>query len=149
MPKPVVLIVEDDFMIADCLEEILVAAGFTVCGIAGTTAEAIALGERHNPDLGIIDLRLADGGIGTDVAAALCTRSKFGVLYVSGNPDHPRLQNAEGNACIGVRIRRGPPTWSARDLSLILRTFFRASVRTGSGVAHGDHQRSRAPAPMA
>jgi DNA-binding response OmpR family regulator len=101
MQKPVVLIVEDDFMIADCLEEILVEAGFTVCGIAATVAEAIALGEQRDPDLGVIDLRLAEGGVGTDVAAALRLRGGFGVLYASGNPDHPLLQSAEGEASIG------------------------------------------------
>jgi len=100
MQKPLVLIVEDDFMIADCLEEILVEAGFTVCGIAATTAEAIALGEQHKPDLGVIDLRLAEGGVGTYVAAALRLRGRFGVLYASGTPDHALLKSAKGEASI-------------------------------------------------
>jgi DNA-binding NtrC family response regulator len=100
MRKSIVLIVEDDFMIADCLEEILTAAGFSVCGIASTTAEAIALGERCNPDLGVIDLRLSEGGFGTDVAAALHARGGFGVLYASGNPDHPLFRSATGEGLI-------------------------------------------------
>jgi Ca2+-binding RTX toxin-like protein len=52
-------------------------------------------------------------------------------------------------AVSNVCIRRGPPTGLARDLSLLLRAFFRAPVRTGSGVADGDHQRSRAAALLA
>jgi two-component system, response regulator PdtaR len=95
-----VLIVDDDFMVADCLEEILVEAGYQVCGIAGTIEDAIALGEEHHPDLGIIDLRLADGRYGTEVAAALRTRGAFGVLYATGNPDHPILREAEGEGYI-------------------------------------------------
>jgi DNA-binding response OmpR family regulator len=59
MPK--VLIVEDDFMIADCLEEILVDAGYEVCGIAREVDEAIAMGKELRPDLAVIDLRLAAG----------------------------------------------------------------------------------------
>lgn len=95
-----VLIVEDDFIIADNLEEVLVDAGYEVCGIAGNVAEAIKLGEQHRPDLGVIDLRLAYGEYGTDVAAALCPRGGFGVLYASGNPEHELLTTAQGDGCI-------------------------------------------------
>ena len=95
-----VLIVEDDFMVADCLEEILCAAGFEVCGIAGDVTNAVALGEQHEPDLAVIDFRLTDGQYGTDVGAALCDRIDVGVIYASGNPDDPRLQAAKGAACI-------------------------------------------------
>jgi DNA-binding response OmpR family regulator len=98
MPK--VLIVDDDLMIADCLEEILMDAGYEVCGIAGGVAEAIALGEAHEPDLAVIDLRLSNGELGTQVAAALCADARLGVLYATGNPEHPSLQNAPGEGWI-------------------------------------------------
>lgn len=101
MQKPVVLIVEDDLMIADCLEEILETAGYSVCGIATTTEQAIELGKRYTPDLGVFDLRLSDGGMGTDVGEALLPRDGFGVLYASGNPDHERFSSAAGEAVIG------------------------------------------------
>jgi DNA-binding response OmpR family regulator len=96
-----VLIVEDDLMIADDLEEVLIEAGYDVCGIATTVAQAIQLGEQHRPDLGVIDLRLRDGEYGTAIAAALCQRGDFGILYVTGNPDHPMLTGATGVGCIG------------------------------------------------
>lgn len=95
-----VLIVEDDFMVADCLEEILLAAGFQVCGITGNVTEAIFLGKRDSPDFAIIDFRLMDGEYGTKVGAALCETTDVAVLYVSGNPDDPRLREAKGAACI-------------------------------------------------
>ena len=87
-----VLIVEDDFMIADCLEAILVEAGYEVCGIAGTVPEGVLLGRRCNPDLAILDLRLRGGHFGTEVAAALRVSNRCGVLYATGNPDHPLLK---------------------------------------------------------
>jgi DNA-binding response OmpR family regulator len=95
-----VLIVEDDVMIADCLEEFLVEAGYEICGIAGSVPEAIHLGEKYKPDLAVIDLRLSGGRLGTEVAAALCGSIGLGVLYVSGNPDHVMLATASGHACI-------------------------------------------------
>jgi len=110
MPK--VLIVEDDFMMADCLEEVLVTAGYEVCGIAGNVADAIRLGEQHEPDLGIVDLRLSDGSYGTDAVTALRRRYRlgdhphtFGVLYATGNPRHPLILHAEGEGCIGKPYR--------------------------------------------
>jgi response regulator of citrate/malate metabolism len=66
-----VLIAEDDLMIADMAEEILVSNGYEVCGIARTVAEAVALGRDNLPDLAILDMRLADGGLGTQIAAEL------------------------------------------------------------------------------
>src|SRR3954452_21399971 len=99
-PMPKVLIVDDDLMIADCLEEILMDAGYEVCGIAGGVAEAIALAEQHQPDLAVIDLRLSNGELGTQVAAALCAGARLGVLYATGNPHHAGLKNAQGDGCI-------------------------------------------------
>jgi DNA-binding response OmpR family regulator len=95
-----ILLVDDDFMLADCLEEALVDAGYEVCGIAGTVEDAIALGEAHRPDIGIFDLRLADGRSGTEVAAALRGRYRLGVLYATGNADHASLLDAEGEGYI-------------------------------------------------
>jgi DNA-binding response OmpR family regulator len=96
-----VLIAEDDLMIAEMTEEILAAHGYEVCGIARTVDEAVALGRHHKPDLAIIDLRLADGGIGTEIATHLNEDlGSVGVLYASGNIAHVTLTAAEGQACL-------------------------------------------------
>jgi CheY-like chemotaxis protein len=93
-----VLIVEDDLMIADMAEEMLVEHGYEVCGIARSVAEAVALGLRHQPDLAIIDLRLADGDLGTEVAAQLKALGRLGVLYATGNMAQIIL--TDGDACL-------------------------------------------------
>jgi DNA-binding response OmpR family regulator len=80
-----VLIVEDDLMLADLAEAILVEHGYEVSGIARTVAHAVALARRFMPDLVILDLRLAQGGLGTEVAAQLSPLGAPGILYVSGN----------------------------------------------------------------
>jgi two-component system, response regulator PdtaR len=61
-----VMIAEDDLFMADMLEDTLVAAQYEVCGIARTVDKAVELCERHHPDLAILDLRLAEGSLGTD-----------------------------------------------------------------------------------
>ena len=103
MPK--VLIAEDDLMIADMVEEILVDAGYEVCGIARTVAEAVRLGRRHKPDLAVLDLRLAGGGLGTEIAAQLCGLGKLGVLYATGNISQIGLTTADGHACLSKPYR--------------------------------------------
>ncbi len=62
---PTVMIAEDDLLVADMLEEVLVNSGYDVCGIANTVDKAVELGERHKPDLAILDIRLAQGGLGS------------------------------------------------------------------------------------
>ena len=64
---PSVMIAEDDLLVADMLEETLTQGGYDVCGIARTVDKAVELGERHRPDLAILDIRLAEGGLGTEV----------------------------------------------------------------------------------
>jgi CheY-like chemotaxis protein len=66
-----ILIAEDDLMIADMTEDVLITNGYEVCGIARTVGEAVALAQHHKPDLAIIDMRLADGGLGTQIADEL------------------------------------------------------------------------------
>jgi DNA-binding response OmpR family regulator len=94
------LIAEDDLMIADMVEQILVDAGYEVCGIARTVAEAVRLGRRHKPDLAVLDLRLAGGGLGTEIAAQLGGLGKLGVLYATGNISQITLTTADGHACL-------------------------------------------------
>jgi CheY-like chemotaxis protein len=98
MPK--VLIAEDDLLVADMMREYVVNAGYEVCGTASTVAEAVDLGQRHHPDLAVLDLRLANGGLGTDIAAQLGRRGSLGILYATANAGRIVLVPADGDACI-------------------------------------------------
>ena len=98
-----VLIVEDDLMLADFSEEMLVERGYEVCGIARTVTEAVALARRSPPDLVMLDLRLADGGLGTEVAAQLRASGKPGILYITGNMSQVAL--TDGDACLSKPYR--------------------------------------------
>lgn len=103
--KMTVLIVEDDFLIADMAEEFLVNHGFDVCGIAGTVEQAVALGRLHKPDLALIDYRLADGGLGTEVGTRLRATGGVGILYATGHYSTDALKDADGDASIGKPYR--------------------------------------------
>lgn len=114
MPK--VLIVEDDLMLADFAEEILLAHSYEVIGIARTVTEAIVLARHAMPDFVILDLRLADGGLGTEVAAQFPRFGRPGILYVTGNMSQIALTSADGDACLSKPYR---PADLIRSLQIV------------------------------
>jgi DNA-binding response OmpR family regulator len=97
---PTVMIAEDDLMISEMMRDFLEDAGYEVCGIASTVAGAVALGERHQPDLAILDLRLADGGLGTEIVARLGRSDTLGILYATANAGGIALSAGDGDARI-------------------------------------------------
>lgn len=94
-----VLIAEDDLMIADMVEAFLTAAGYQVSGIARTVDEGVKLARTSRPDLAILDMRLADHGLGTEIATKLDIGPRVGILYASGNIDQV-MKLADHDACI-------------------------------------------------
>ncbi len=100
-----VLIAEDELMIADILEQTLTASGFEVCGIARTVDEGAALGELHKPDLAILDVRLAKGGNGQEIAHRLKSKGKLGVLYATGESRKTAVASSDGEASIAKPYR--------------------------------------------
>jgi DNA-binding response OmpR family regulator len=101
-----VLIAEDELLIADVLEEALVAGGYEVCGIARTVDQAVALIGLHNPDLAVLDVRLAQGGRGPEIVQQANGKGKFGVLYATGDDARTSLlTQLDGEAAIAKPYR--------------------------------------------
>jgi DNA-binding response OmpR family regulator len=100
-----VLVVEDDLMIADAAEEVLVRAGFIVCGIARTVGTAVTLAVTHQPDLLFIDLSLAEGGLGSQIPSRLRNYARCGILYATGSVAKITLNDQDGDACLAKPYR--------------------------------------------
>lgn len=80
-----VLIVEDEWLIAESLQETLQEAGFVICGPVGRISEAIILIESREVDVAVLDVNLR-GEASLPVARALAERSipfAFMTGYVS------------------------------------------------------------------
>ena len=87
MPDPIkVLIVEDEALIAMELEGLVEDAGHTVAGWASTAEEAMVLVEATKPDLAFVDLQLADGYTGMDVARFIGEKHRSIVVFMTANP---------------------------------------------------------------
>lgn len=68
VPSPTLLIVEDEFMIANDLRRILTKAGYQITGMAGSVPEAITLVEKQQPDIVLLDIFLDGDQTGIDLA---------------------------------------------------------------------------------
>ena len=97
-----ILVVEDEVLIALELECLLEDLGHVSVGVAGSSADAIALGRTALPDVALVDIHLIDGPTGVEVArqyAAVADealqalwRVTTEVLYPAPNPtDADRL----------------------------------------------------------
>lgn len=81
-PPMRILIVEDEPMIALDLQEILMAAGFTVVGMAGRLDKAMAHIKSGSFDVAILDANL--GGVSSSPAAAALVAGNIPFVVLSG-----------------------------------------------------------------
>lgn len=84
-----VLIVEDDAIIALHIAMLVAELGHEVCATAATAAGAIALAALHNPDVVLMDIRLAQGSSGIDAAREIHAQQALRCIFLSGNLDEP------------------------------------------------------------
>src|SRR5690242_2963160 len=80
----VILVVEDETLIALVLEIALRFAGHDVLGPAATPEEALRLAGRERPELALVDIILRDRGDGVALARALRDRYGTPSLFLSG-----------------------------------------------------------------
>lgn len=79
-----VLIVEDEFLVALQLEDILTDAGHRVVGIVPDRDAAGRLAEP--PQVALVDLNLRDGASGPVIARHLAEQFGTVIIYVTANP---------------------------------------------------------------
>ena len=83
-----ILIIEDDSLIAMDLQDIVVAQGHTVTGIARTHLDALKHGTRTRPDLILADVQLADHTSGVDAVNDLMEHcGQMPVIFITAFPE--------------------------------------------------------------
>ncbi len=86
MTEPLkVLIVEDEALLAMELESLVEDAGHSVVGWAMSSDEAKTLVDTSDADIAFVDIHLADGPTGVDVAEHI-RRSGPVVVFMTANP---------------------------------------------------------------
>ncbi|MEQ1670878.1 MAG: response regulator [Hyphomicrobium sp.] len=87
-PKKI-LVVDDELWAALDMEWVVQELGHEVIGPAPTAEKAILLAGEHQPDLILMDIRLAYSGDGVAAAVEIRNRFDIGSIFVSahGDPD--------------------------------------------------------------
>jgi DNA-binding response OmpR family regulator len=93
-----ILIVEDEFLIANNLMAVLEDAGHEPIGIAPDLTSAMELAQER-PDLALVDVHLRDGPTGPVIAEKLTREHGVPVLFVTANP---RMISGPPSAGLGV-----------------------------------------------
>ncbi len=94
-PPPIkVLIVEDEFVLAANLQEILEALGYVVTGRADSFLETLRQVEHDRPDVVLMDIRLQGEWDGIEIATFLWSAFRLPVVYLSGHSDQSTVERA-------------------------------------------------------
>ncbi|WP_129776757.1 response regulator [Peristeroidobacter soli] len=96
-----VLIVEDQVLIAIHLQDLVEEAGHRVSEVAHDGPSAMAAAARQPPNIAIMDLRLAHGESGIDVAHQLYEEHGIRCLFISANIDDEVRKKVAGLRPLG------------------------------------------------
>ncbi|MBL6456250.1 response regulator [Belnapia sp. T6] len=117
-----VLIVEDEFLIADYLAMLLEEAGHQVVGTAATGEEALALlGGGVAADIVSLDVKLPGGMDGIGVAAWLRDRAGPPFLFVTGSGDPASRARCEAAGPLAILQKPVDPVALERVLAGVRR----------------------------
>lgn len=82
-----VLLVEDEVLIAMCLEMELEQSGHTICYRVATGEEAIMVATEKQPDVILMDIRLAGTINGIEAARQIVAEQQIPIIFMSGYED--------------------------------------------------------------
>ena len=99
-----ILIVEDEFIVANDLRLMLERAGYKVCGIAGSVAESLEIIDKQNPSLVLLDIQLKGKLTGIDLAKQLNERN-IAFVYLSANSNQSILEAARATQPYGFLVK--------------------------------------------
>jgi DNA-binding response OmpR family regulator len=80
-----VLIVEDEFLIALDLEDVVTSCGLDVVGIANSADRAFEAAPLA--DIALVDVNLSDGATGPELGRRLAKKYGIAVIFMTANPE--------------------------------------------------------------
>ncbi|PKL60025.1 MAG: response regulator [Methanomicrobiales archaeon HGW-Methanomicrobiales-4] len=95
MVKKSILLVEDDDIIARVADWRLKNLGYSVCGRASTSAEAMELVTNQNPDLILMDINIQGDIDGIDTAKMIKEGYNIPVVFVTSHSDGITIERAK------------------------------------------------------
>ncbi|WP_306549337.1 PAS domain S-box protein [Desulfobulbus sp.] len=120
MDKPHILIVEDDGILAACLQEMVARMGYAVAGPLASGEEAVAFVAGQQADLVLMDIELAGCMTGIEAAEAICRATDVPVVFLTGYSQDPLLEQAKIATPYGYLIKPVPERELAATIALAL-----------------------------
>ncbi len=114
------LIVEDEFVIAQDLRTIITNLGYAVMGHAKTVQEALQKIEKETPDLVFLDIRLIGDETGIDLARKIDKKYGIPYLYVTSFSDADTLEQMNSTNPLGYILK----PFDERDIRVALEISF-------------------------
>lgn len=112
MTSAELLVVEDDYLVAQDLELTLGELGYRVVDTVDSGDAAMASAAAHQPDLVLMDIRLSGHLDGTDAARAIREQMGLPVVYLTAYSDEQTLQKARATQPYGFLLK----PFQAREL---------------------------------
>jgi chemotaxis response regulator CheB len=100
-----VLIVEDEHVLAEHLRARFEGLNYRVCACVSSGEEAIAAAEMHEPDVILMDIRLAGPLSGIEAARRIWARFQTPIVYVTAYADERTLAQAKTTTCYGYVVK--------------------------------------------
>ncbi|MEM8602297.1 MAG: EAL domain-containing protein [Cyanobacteria bacterium P01_H01_bin.121] len=94
MARIVLLIVEDDPLVAQVLQKSLSNLGYDVCAVVHSGEAAIQTASQHQPDLVLMDIELAGDIDGITAAQIIREECNTAIVYVTAHSEEALLQRA-------------------------------------------------------
>lgn len=116
-----ILIVEDDPLVASYIRDVLEESGFSVIGTASSGPEALALVGEVTPALALVDIRLSGKMDGIEVAQELQRRFAIRSIFLTGMDDPETLERAKIVAPLGFLRKPFRPSQVYNALQSALR----------------------------
>jgi DNA-binding NarL/FixJ family response regulator len=99
--RPVVLLVEDDFLVATEAENVLREAGFEVLGPASSAAEAVRIALSQRPALVVMDIRLIGSRDGIDAARQIYEMTGIRSIFATAHGSSETRARTDSIAPLG------------------------------------------------
>lgn len=108
MEEAQLLIIEDDWLVANGLRNMLHYAGFQVIGVASRSDQVEPLVREHSPALALVDIHLGRGGDGITIARNLVVAG-VRVVFTSAHADEATLARARQVGAQGFVVKPYTP----------------------------------------
>jgi YesN/AraC family two-component response regulator len=121
--KPLILIVEDELIIALHIKEILKEEGFDAIINVDNVNDAITTIENLNPSLVLIDISLRQDKDGVHLGAFLLERDKIPFIYITSYSDKSTLERVRETRPYGYIVKPFKPTDLKSTVDIVLHNF--------------------------